>query len=97
MDQGIGRIVAELKAQGQFENTLIFFLQDNGACAELVGRGAKFTARAEMPSLLPMDKDAPQFDSTPKQTRDGWPVRAGLGVMPGGPDTYTRMAAAGRM
>jgi arylsulfatase len=30
----------------------------------------------------------PQFDSTPRQTRDGWPVRQGLGVMPGGPDTY---------
>ncbi len=30
MDQGIGRIVAELKRQGEFDNTLIFFLQDNG-------------------------------------------------------------------
>ncbi len=88
MDQGIGRIIAELKAQGQFENTLIFYLQDNGACAELIGRGTNFTARAAAPSLPPMAKDAPQFDSTPKQTRDGWPVRGGLGVMPGGPDTY---------
>ena len=38
MDQGVGRIVAELKKQGQFENTLILFLQDNGGCAELMGR-----------------------------------------------------------
>ncbi len=88
MDQGIGRIVAELKAQGQFENTLIFYLQDNGACAELIGRGTNFTARGDQPSVPPMGKDAPQFDSTPRQTRDGWPVRGGLGVMPGGPDTY---------
>jgi hypothetical protein len=29
-----------------------------------------------------------QFASTPKQTRDGWPVRQGYGVLPGGPDTY---------
>jgi arylsulfatase len=29
-----------------------------------------------------------QFNSQPKQTRDGWPVRQGYGVMPGGPDTY---------
>jgi arylsulfatase A-like enzyme len=88
MDQGIGRILAELKAQGQFENTLIFYLQDNGGCAEGVGRGANFTARSEKPSLPAMSRDDQQHDSTPKQTRDGFPVRQGLGVMPGGPDTY---------
>lgn len=88
MDQGIGRIVAELKARGQFDNTLIFFLQDNGGCAELIGRGTNFTARAERPTLAAMAPDDQQFNSQPKQTRDGWPVRQGYGVMPGGPDTY---------
>ena len=39
MDQGIGRIIAKLKAEGQMENTLIFFLSDNGACAEFVSSG----------------------------------------------------------
>ncbi len=34
MDQAIGRIVARLKETGQFDNTIIFFLSDNGACAE---------------------------------------------------------------
>ena len=34
MDQAVGRVVAELKRNGQFENTVIFFLSDNGACAE---------------------------------------------------------------
>ncbi len=38
MDQGIGRLIAALKANGQFENTLIVYLQDNGACAENPGR-----------------------------------------------------------
>jgi arylsulfatase A-like enzyme len=38
MDQGIGRLIAELKRTGQFENTLILYLQDNGACAEAVAR-----------------------------------------------------------
>ena len=33
MDQGIGKLVAELERTGQLENTLIFFLQDNGGCA----------------------------------------------------------------
>ena len=34
MDQGIGRVVQALKDTGQFENTLIVFLADNGGCAE---------------------------------------------------------------
>ena len=88
MDQGIGRIIAELKAQGQWENTLIFFLQDNGGCAELMGRGTNAIVRASTPWLAPMGRDDQQFNSQPKQTRDGWPVRQGNGVMPGGADTY---------
>jgi arylsulfatase A-like enzyme len=88
MDQGIGRIVAELKQQGQLDNTLIFYLQDNGGCAEGIGRGPKGTAKAEKPSLPPMKPEDFQFNSTPAQTRDGWPVRQGRGVMPGPADTY---------
>jgi arylsulfatase len=38
MDRGIGRIVETLKGNGELENTLILFLQDNGACDEGVGR-----------------------------------------------------------
>ncbi len=41
MDQGIGKLVDELKKQGQFENTVIMFLSDNGACAEFISSGRK--------------------------------------------------------
>ena len=34
MDQGIGEILDSLKETGQFDNTLIIFLADNGGCAE---------------------------------------------------------------
>jgi len=34
MDQGIGRIIAALRANGQLDNTLILFLSDNGASPE---------------------------------------------------------------
>ncbi|MDR2705528.1 MAG: arylsulfatase [Planctomycetaceae bacterium] len=34
MDQNIGRVVEDLKKNGEFDNTLIIFLSDNGACAE---------------------------------------------------------------
>ncbi len=88
MDQGIGRIVGELKARGQLDNTLIFYLQDNGGCAESIGRGPNSPVRGDNPTLPPMAPDDQQFGSQPKQTRDGWRVRQGYGVMPGGPDTY---------
>ena len=34
VDQGVGRIVAALETTGRLENTLLFFLADNGGCAE---------------------------------------------------------------
>lgn len=34
MDQGIGKVIAKLKATGKYENTIIFFLADNGASSE---------------------------------------------------------------
>ena len=34
MDHTIGRVVADLKAHGELDSTLILFLSDNGACAE---------------------------------------------------------------
>ena len=88
MDEGIGRIVAELKATGQYDNTVICYLQDNGGCAEPNGRTGAFTPRPAAPTLPPMAKDAQQFSSRPDQTRDGYPVRGGYGVMPGPADTY---------
>ena len=36
MDQNIGRLINKLKANGQYENTMIVFISDNGACAETV-------------------------------------------------------------
>lgn len=34
MDENIGKLMETLKQQGKFENTLIVFLSDNGACPE---------------------------------------------------------------
>ena len=91
LDQGIGRLVAELKRTGQFDNTLILFLQDNGGCAEVMGRGKNNPAprhRAEKPTLPPMAAEDLQPDMIPKQTRDGYPMRQGYGVLPGAADTF---------
>lgn len=37
MDQGIGRVMAALEANGVADNTLVMFLSDNGGCASHVG------------------------------------------------------------
>lgn len=85
MDQGVGRVLSEIKASGQWDNTLIFYLQDNGGCAEDLGRSAR---------PLPKDPKARGRDwlqpaiTPPMQTRDGRPVRSGPTLMPGPDDSY---------
>lgn len=37
VDQGIGQILAAMRENGQLENTIIFFLSDNGASPEIPG------------------------------------------------------------
>jgi arylsulfatase len=87
MDQGIGRIVAQLKRDGRLENTLIFFLQDNGGCAEDMGR--KVPTDQPTTPAKPFDRDSLQPHVwPPMQTRDGRWLRRGPGVMPGPEDTY---------
>jgi arylsulfatase A-like enzyme len=95
MDRGIGKIVAELKRTGQLDNTLILYLQDNGGCAELMGRapqpkkGHPNIERPAKPTFPPMKpEDFAAAGSVPAQTRDGYPIRMGNKVMPGGDDTY---------
>jgi len=86
MDQGIGRIVAELKRQGELDNTLILFLQDNGGCAEHYGR---HTPDSYATDLKPMGPDDLQQQIWPAmQTRDGRPLKSGPGVMAGPEDTF---------
>jgi uncharacterized repeat protein (TIGR03806 family) len=92
MDQGIGKIVAELKRTGRFENTLILFLQDNGGCAEDQGRGPVKDRvdgpRADHPTLPPLPAEALIEATVPRQTREGYPVRQGPNVVPGPADSY---------
>lgn len=87
MDEGIGRLVAALEKQGVLENTLILFLQDNGGCAEPMGRTDN--PEGHLKDLKPMGpNDLQPKVWPPMQTRDGRAVLGGPGVMPGGPDTY---------
>src|SRR6185436_14083336 len=93
MDQGVGKVVGELKRTGRFDNTLVMYMQDNGACAELMGRSENKKhpntdrpAKPTLPPLKPTDLLPP--GSVPPQTRDGFPVRMGPKATPGPNDTY---------
>ena len=85
MDQGVGRIVKALKANGQLDNTLILFFQDNGGCSE--GRGRNARKDAAKPRK-PMGKNELQTEMVPTHTRAGKPVMTGPDHMPGPSATY---------
>lgn len=87
LDQGVGRIVDALKKNGQFDNTLLLFLQDNGGCAEDIGREGK-AERSGNPSLPVISAEALRTEVIPKQTREGFPILNGKAVLPGPADTY---------
>lgn len=86
MDQGIGRILHRLESTGELDNTLIFFLQDNGGCAEGLGRNNNDGGPDD---LKPLGRDGLQPRITPPmQTRDGRWVRTGPQTIPGAEDSY---------
>lgn len=47
MDREIGRVLAQLRAMDALDNTLVFFLSDNGASAEIMVRGDGHDPHAE--------------------------------------------------
>ncbi len=74
VDQGVGRILATLRANGQEQDTLIMFLSDNGGCAE----------------FLAEDSSLPQPSRYSGANPDGTPVTIGnvRGLRPGGAQTF---------
>lgn len=91
MDQGIGRVMNILENKGIKDNTLVFFLQDNGGCAEEFGFRETIEPNhkdVKANELKPMGKDELQTNMVPRYTRDGKPVLSGIGLAPGGANTY---------
>lgn len=90
MDRAIGRLIDSLKASGKYENTLIWFLSDNGGATgnasinlPLAGhKGIKFEGGIRVPFVAHWPK---RF----KQARNFDPMVTSLDIMP------TSLAAAG--
>ena len=102
MDQGIGKIVATLARAGQIDNTLIFFLQDNGGCAENTGHSPRpsiRTSRGRTSRPCPSSRPRPYCRPTACRrrrataTRCGWARRSSRAR----PIRTSPMAAAGPM
>ena len=86
MDQGIGNVVEALEQKGQLENTVIIYLQDNGACAEEL---EWLQNDSENTTDIPLLPNALQTRTVPLTTRDGKAVKLMKAAMPGTPESYT--------
>ena len=84
MDQGIGRILRALEETGRYDDTLVIFLSDNGACAE------------DIPENVAVEQMVDELMLARSHTRDGEEVVFGNipDVMPGAEHTYQSYGVA---
>ena len=81
MDQEIGRVIAQLKAMGAYENTVILFASDNGASAEIMVRDGGHDPQAPMGSAATYLSIGPGFSSaanTPHRRHKTWVHEGGI-------------------
>jgi arylsulfatase len=81
MDQEIGRVIAQLKAMGVYENTLILFASDNGASAEIMVRNGGHDPQASPGSAGSYLCLGPGFSSvgaTPHRRHKTWVHEGGI-------------------
>lgn len=81
MDREIGRVVAQLKAMGAYEDTLILFLSDNGTSAEIMVRHGGHDPQAEPGSADTYLCLGPGFSSlgnTPFRRHKTWVHEGGI-------------------
>jgi len=105
MDIEIGRVLDQLKTMGVFDDTLIFFLSDNGASAEQIIRGDRHDPAAPPGSAKTFLCIGPAWSSaanTPFRLHKSWVHEGGIttplivhwpaGIKARGPSTMLRAA-----
>jgi arylsulfatase A-like enzyme len=81
MDAEIGRVIGQLRAMGAAENTVIFFLSDNGASAEQIIRGDGHDPTAPPGSARTFLSIGPGWSSaanTPLRLHKSWVHEGGI-------------------
>jgi arylsulfatase A-like enzyme len=87
MDRGIGRIIAALEKNGELDNTIIFYMHDNGGCAEPLNSNQKEIPPTEEQKMgKAYTADSVFLGRQPTYTCNGKFIRSGKGVM-AGPDS----------
>ena len=84
MDQGIGRIVDQLKTSNQLDDTLILFLEDNGGCAENTGPTAHGSPGPRRPEAVGPRRPPDSGDTDPDPRRPSGPPGPRRHARPGG-------------
>jgi len=80
MDQNIGRVIKTLEASGELDNTLIFFLSDNGACAEggELGGGLPQNLGTKLGYMLSYGQSWANASNTPFKKYKHWVNEGGI-------------------
>ncbi|EMI18900.1 arylsulfatase (aryl-sulfate sulfohydrolase) [Rhodopirellula maiorica SM1] len=81
MDQEIGRVVEQLRAMGELDNTLLFYASDNGASAEIMIRNGGHDPTADPGSAATYLCLGPGFSSacnTPFRRHKTWVHEGGI-------------------
>ncbi len=81
MDREIGRVLGQVRAMGRFENTLVLFLSDNGASAEIMVRGDGHDTTAPPGSAATFLSIGPGWSSlcnTPFRRHKTWVHEGGI-------------------
>lgn len=81
MDKEIGRVIAQVKAMGEWENTFVLFVSDNGSSAEMMIRGDGHDPKAPMGSAKSFLCLGPGWSSatnTPFRLHKSWNHEGGI-------------------
>ncbi len=78
MDQGIGRILRQLRDMGAERDTLVMFLADNGGCAERVDRGTPGVPPGGADSFLSYGLPWANASNTPFRWFKQWVHEGGI-------------------
>lgn len=78
MDRGVGRVLAQIKANGAADDTLVMFLADNGGCAEIIDRGAKGVPAGGAESFFSYGVGWANASNTPFRLYKHWVHEGGI-------------------
>jgi len=78
MDQNIGRLMAKIREIGAEDNTLVFFLSDNGGCAEIIDRGTPGVPAGPADSFLSYGLPWANASNTPFRLYKHWVHEGGI-------------------